>query len=78
MSRFVDPRRSAEFYGLFALSGKATVWIGPLLFALLRGAGANQRVALTPLVGMFVIGLVLLLTVNEKRGIERSQEVGDS
>ena len=75
MRRFVDPRRSAEFYGLFALSGKATVWIGPLLFTLLRDGGASQRVALLPLIGMFAIGLLLLLTVNERRGIRRAEEV---
>ena len=74
MRRFVDPRRSAEFYGLFALSGKATVWIAPLLFTLLRDAGVSQRMALTPLIGMFVVGLLLLLTVNEKRGISRARE----
>ncbi len=74
MRRFVDPRRSAEFYGLFALSGKSTVWIGPLLFTLLLSAGVSQRIALTPLIGMFVVGLLLLLTVNEKRGISRARE----
>ncbi len=74
MRRFVDPRRSAEFFGLFALSGKATVWIGPLLFTLLISAGYSQRIALTPLIGMFVVGLLLLVTVNEKRGILRVQQ----
>jgi UMF1 family MFS transporter len=74
MRRFVDPRRSAEFFGLFALSGKATVWIGPLLFTLLISAGYSQRIALTPLIGMFVVGLLLLVTVNEKRGILRARQ----
>ena len=50
------------------------MWIGPLLFTLLLSAGFSQRMALTPLIGMFVVGLLLLLTVNEKRGISRARE----
>lgn len=69
MARFVPVERSAELYGLFALSGKATVWLGPLLFGLVLGATGDQRAALSPLIVMFVIGLLLILTVDERRGI---------
>ena len=78
LARFVPPQRSAEFYGLYALSGKATVWLGPLLFGLVRSATEghehSQRIALAPIVVLFVIGLVLLLGVNEKRGVARAAE----
>lgn len=69
MARFVPVGRSAELYGLFALSGKATVWLGPLLFGLVLGVTGDQRAALTPLIVMFVIGLLLMFGVDERRGI---------
>ncbi len=72
MARFVEPSRSSEFYGLFALSGKATVWIGPFLFAVVRGISTDQRLAFLPLIGLFVLGFVLLLGVDEKRGALRA------
>lgn len=68
VSRFIAPSRSAEFYGLFAFSGKATVWLGPLLFLLVIAAGGSQRLAFLPLLVLFVLGLILLLGVDEQRG----------
>jgi len=77
LARFVPATRSAEFYGLYALSGKATVWLGPLLFDIVRSATVDhehsQRLAFLPIVGMFVIGGVLLWGVDERRGAARAQ-----
>ncbi|MCA8942029.1 MAG: MFS transporter [Planctomycetes bacterium] len=73
LSRMIAPSRSAEFYGFFALSGKATVWIGPGLFALIRPHVEDQRVAFLPILVLFVIGFVLVLGVDEQRGIERAE-----
>jgi UMF1 family MFS transporter len=67
LARLTDPARSAEFYGLFALSGKATVWIGPLLFSLVRGFDIEQRFAFLPLLVLFAAGLCLVVTVREPR-----------
>jgi UMF1 family MFS transporter len=80
MARFVPVERSAELYGLFAFSGKATVWIAPLLYGLVIDAGGSQRVALLPLVAMLAIGLALIRSVDERRGMARAQraEAGDA
>lgn len=69
LARMIQPARSAEFYGLFALSGKATVWLGPLLFTLVRPHVDDQRIAFLPVVLLMVVGFVLVLGVDEKRGI---------
>ena len=74
LARFVSPARSGEFYGLFALTGKATTWAGPLLFFVVTSATGSQRWGLTPLVAMLGIGLVLVVRVDERRGIERARE----
>ncbi len=68
VARFIAPSRSAEFYGLFALSGKATVWLGPLLFSLVIAAGGSKRMAFLPLMALLLLGLILLLGVDEQRG----------
>jgi UMF1 family MFS transporter len=65
LARFVPPSRSAEFYGLFALSGKATVWLGPLLFSVVRAATEGHPHSL------FAVGAVLLWGVDERRGAAR-------
>lgn len=69
MARFVPAGRSGEFYGLFALSGKATTWMGPLLFGIVVEATDSQRLGLFPLIAMLVLGLVLIVGVDEKRGM---------
>jgi UMF1 family MFS transporter len=68
MARFAPAGRSGEFYGLFALSGKATTWIGPLLFGIAVEATGSQRIGLLPLIGMLGLGFALLLAVDERRG----------
>lgn len=72
MARFVPAGRSGEFYGLFALSGKATTWLGPLLFSIVVGATGSQRLGLTPLVVMLVVGLLLVGKIDQRRGMARA------
>ncbi|TDJ52921.1 MAG: MFS transporter [Gemmatimonadetes bacterium] len=72
MGRFVPERHQAEFFGFFAFSGKATAFMGPLLFGELSGA-FGQRVGMGSVLLFFVIGGVMLLTVSEKAGIEAAQ-----
>lgn len=76
MARFVNPARSTEWFGLFALSGKATVWVGPFLFATIIEFGGSQRVALTPLLVMFALGFFLVIGIDEKRGLEAARSPG--
>lgn len=68
MARFVPPKHEAEFFGFFAFSGKATSFLGPLLFGVLADV-YNQRVGVGSLLMFFVIGGVLLWRVDETEGI---------
>ncbi|MEZ5962749.1 MAG: MFS transporter [Planctomycetota bacterium] len=63
LARLAEGGRSAEYFGLFALSGKATVWLAPFLFARVVEATESQRLGLLPLLLMFAIGFVLMLGV---------------
>lgn len=68
---FSPPGRSGEFFGLWGLSGKLAAAIGPLTFGTVTLlSGNNYRLALLSSTTFFVIGLLLLFLVNEKRGRE--------
>jgi MFS transporter, UMF1 family len=73
MGRFVPNRHQAEFFGLLAFSGKATAFVGPLVLGALTTAFNSQRAGMASVVVFFVIGGLLLLRVNESRGIASAQ-----
>ena len=50
----------AQAFGLYALSGKVTAFIGPALIAGVTAATGSQRLGVTPVVALFLIGLGLL------------------
>lgn len=64
-------------FGLYALSGKATSFLAPILVAFFTGTvaqsmlglsdSAAQRVGISPLIGLFVIGALMLIWVKQKR-----------
>lgn len=58
--------RSAEAFGLYALSGKATAFIAPFAIAIASSASGSQRIGISPLIGLFLLGLVLLTFVQPK------------
>jgi UMF1 family MFS transporter len=67
MARLAPQGMVTEFFGLYALSGKATSFAAPALVALMTGLFADQRAGLFVIVGFLVTGLVFLLLVVAKR-----------
>ncbi|WP_322514646.1 MFS transporter [Rhodopseudomonas palustris] len=60
----IAPRdRIAQYFGLFALTGKVTSFIGPLLIATVTAITASQKAGMAVLVLFFVGGLALLTRV---------------
>ena len=55
-------RKSLDF-GLFALSGKVTSFMGPLLVAIVTTAFASQKAGMAVLVGFFAVGALILSRV---------------
>ena len=68
MARVVPVRHKAEFFGLFAFSGKVTSFVGPLTLGLLADS-YSQRVGVGSLVVFFVVGGALLWRVDEAEAI---------
>jgi UMF1 family MFS transporter len=55
--------RISEFFGLFALSGTITVWIGPMLIEFATRQSGDQRIGFSPVLLLFAVGLALMLTL---------------
>jgi UMF1 family MFS transporter len=65
--RLAPKDRIAQYFGLFALTGKVTSFIGPLLIGIITAVTASQKAGMAVLVLFFVGGLVLLGRVRETR-----------
>jgi UMF1 family MFS transporter len=61
-----DPARMTEAFGLYALSGKATSFLAPALIAIVTDITQSQRLGITPIIGLFLLGLILLAFVKPK------------
>lgn len=69
VGQFSPPARAAEFFGLWGLAGKLAAVIGPMVYGLVTYVShGNHRLALLFTCTFFVAGLLLLLTVDERRG----------
>ncbi len=71
MVRHCDPEHAAEAFGLYALSGKATAFLAPGLVTFFSWYTQNPRLGISPLIGLFVLGLVLLAWVKPEGETER-------
>ena len=67
MARISPKEMMTEFFGLFALCGKATAWIAPLFIGIVTELTQNQRFGLMVAIPLILTGLVLLLFVKEER-----------
>ena len=65
--RLAPEDRVGQCFGLFALSGKVTSFVGPTLVGIVTAISASQRAGMTVLVAFFSIGLVLVLRVSTRR-----------
>ena len=75
MGRFTPSSKENEFYGFFAFSGKMTAFIGPLFLGILTELFDSQRAGVSIVVVLFVLGLFLLRSVNEKDGITTAKTI---
>jgi MFS transporter, UMF1 family len=63
--RMAPKDRIAQYFGLFALTGKVTSFIGPLLIGVITAVTQSQKAGMAVLVLFFVAGLVLLARVRD-------------
>jgi UMF1 family MFS transporter len=64
--RMAPKDRIAQYFGLFALTGKVTSFVGPLLVGVVTAITASQKAGMVVLVVFFLAGLMLLSRVREE------------
>ncbi|MBL4927028.1 MFS transporter [Fuscibacter oryzae] len=64
--RHTTPDRATEAFGLFALSGKVTSFIAPALISIATTITGSARLGISPIILLFLVGLVLLVWVNPR------------
>ncbi|HIP69887.1 MAG TPA: MFS transporter [Anaerolineae bacterium] len=86
VSMFSPPGKSAEFYGFFAVAGRTSSFIGPTVYGFIAAEAAlwylsqgqdpvlaeqmGQRLAILSIAAFFLVGLFVLLFVNEDKARE--------
>ncbi len=71
---FTPHGKNAEFFGFFSLVGKFAAVIGPILYGEVAASTGSQRLSVLMLGGFFLIGLIVLQTVNENKGKQAALE----
>lgn len=69
LARIAPPSMMAEFFGLYALCGKATSFLAPFTVAVVTAATQSQRVGLASVLVYILGGLALLVFVREEQGV---------
>lgn len=63
MVRHTSPESSTEYFGLYGMSGRATAFLAPLLIFAVTEATGSARIGISPVIGLFFLGLILLFWV---------------
>lgn len=63
LAHIAPPERRTELFGLYALSGKATAFLGPWSVGLVTAATGSQRAGMAVILVFFALGGALLLSV---------------
>ena len=82
-SDMIPKGREAEFFSFYEISDRFTSIFGPIIFGLANQITGSLRSGIFSLIILFVIGLVILVTVNVPRAIQEAEaahleEVGAS
>jgi UMF1 family MFS transporter len=67
LARIAPKEKMSEFFGLYALSGTATAFLGPMLVGFATALFESQRVGFASVLLLLVGGMALMLFVREER-----------
>jgi UMF1 family MFS transporter len=65
-ARLIPPDKSAEFFGFYGMLGKFATIIGPFMMGWVAVLTGSTRFAILSIAVLFIIGLVLLMKVDER------------
>ena len=72
-ARFTPPASAGEFFGFFAVTGKLASALGPLLFGISVKVTGSVRYGILSVFIVFAAGLLVLIPVDEARGIAEAE-----
>ncbi|HSO75491.1 MAG TPA: MFS transporter [Blastocatellia bacterium] len=73
LALFTPKENAAQFFGFLGIAGKALAFVGPIVFGTVSQATDSQRPAMLSVGAFFIVGMILLSFVDEKRGKEASR-----
>jgi len=68
LALFTPKENASEFFGFLGIAGKALAFLGPLVFGTISRTTGSQRPAILSVGAFFIVGMILLSSVNEARG----------
>jgi UMF1 family MFS transporter len=68
MAKLSPPDRLNEFFGLYAVSGNATTFLGPLAIGIVTALAGSQRAGVAVGIVFLLAGLLLMIPVREHGG----------
>ena len=68
VSRLAPAEQRARIFGLYAFSGKAIAFLGPLAYGGFTLISGSARIGLLAILGFWLAGLLILLSVRERLG----------
>ena len=72
LARLAPQDAQARTFGLFALSGKVTSFVGPWAVATVTALTLDQRAGVSVLIAFFVVGALILMRVQAPDRLKRS------
>jgi MFS transporter, UMF1 family len=72
-SRLVPIGREAEYFSLYQACERGTSWLGTLVFGVVQQVTGSYRPAILALVVFFVVGALVLRTVDVRQGTQDAQ-----
>jgi UMF1 family MFS transporter len=73
LALFTPKQNAAEFFGFLGIAGKALAFLGPLVFGEISNRTGSQRPAILAIGVFFVVGMIVLSFVDERRGKEAAR-----
>lgn len=72
-SQMIPKGQEAEFFSFYEISERGTSWLGPFLFGVVNQLTGSLRVGLLSIIVFFILGLIILVTVNVAAAIREAQ-----
>lgn len=73
VAQISPPDRESEFFGFYILASKLGSIIALLVFGIISSSTGSQRTAVLWLVPLFVVGLLILWSIDEDLALERGR-----